>query len=99
MDYIPKHTTKVNMAGTSNPHTYVEKANLSKQIDTAVLHNIHIGLKHDNTPESVEMFQHHCYSAKVASHLHSRCTDSPVVTEVVRVLPDMLPSTKMMADP
>ena len=58
-----------------------------------------MGLKHDNTPEGVEMFQHHCYSAKVASHLHSRCTDSPAVTEVVRVVPDMLPSTKMVADP
>ena len=39
------------------------------------------------------------YNGKVALHLHSRCTGSPAVTEAVKVVPDMLPSTKMRADP
>ena len=42
MDYIRKRTTKVSMACASSPHMYVEKSNLSRQIETAVLHNYNV---------------------------------------------------------
>ena len=99
MDYIPKHNTRVNLESVENPHQHSEKANLTRQIDTAVLHNVHTQLKHNNNPHNVEMLRHNCFTAKVAAHLHSRCTDSPVVTEVVRVVPDMLPTKQMTVDP
>ena len=41
----------------------------------------------------------YCFTPKLEAHLHGRCTDNPVVTEVVRVVPGMLPTSQMTVDP